>query len=240
MPDIEAMELVERYFDLGAGVAGTGHPVAIFLAGCRECLAEWEVQVAHVPASYARSERVDLSDAATSVPEAAAPSIAESRSPGSSQGFCPSGQNGTTENGGTSLADEIDLIRMLESRLDVIGIGLRGLMALPSGRSSGVVPDQSHGMCPTPALSLASGRPDLVRLLRMKVREVIRMVEQDGWVLGVPRGSHRQFKHPRKSGRVTVSGGFGDDMPKGTLPRSGVRLASNEGRHEQGPVSRAH
>jgi hypothetical protein len=46
MPDIEAMELVERYFELGARVVGTGHPVAIFLAGCRECLAEWEVQVA--------------------------------------------------------------------------------------------------------------------------------------------------------------------------------------------------
>src|SRR5262249_49535509 len=46
MPDIEAMEVVERYFDIGARVVGTGHPVAIFLAGCRECLAEWEVQVA--------------------------------------------------------------------------------------------------------------------------------------------------------------------------------------------------
>jgi hypothetical protein len=46
MPDIEAMELVERYFDLGARVVGTGHPVAIFLAGCRECLTEWEIQVA--------------------------------------------------------------------------------------------------------------------------------------------------------------------------------------------------
>jgi hypothetical protein len=46
MPDIEAMEVVERFFDLGARVAGTGHPIAIFLAGCRECLAEWEVQSA--------------------------------------------------------------------------------------------------------------------------------------------------------------------------------------------------
>jgi hypothetical protein len=40
MPDIEAMEVVERFFNLGARVAGTGHPIAIFLAGCRECLAE--------------------------------------------------------------------------------------------------------------------------------------------------------------------------------------------------------
>ena len=46
MPDIEAMEVVERFFELGARVTGTGHPIAIFLAGCRECLAEWEVQSA--------------------------------------------------------------------------------------------------------------------------------------------------------------------------------------------------
>jgi len=51
----------------------------------------------------------------------------------------------------------------------------------------------------------------------VKVREVIRLLEQDGWALVVTRGSHRQFKHPTKSGRVTVSGNLGDDMPKGTL-----------------------
>jgi hypothetical protein len=44
MPDIDAMEVVERFFALGAQVVGSSHPVAIFLAGCRECLAEWEVQ----------------------------------------------------------------------------------------------------------------------------------------------------------------------------------------------------
>ncbi len=51
----------------------------------------------------------------------------------------------------------------------------------------------------------------------MKVREVIRMLERDGWVQVVTRGSHRQFKHPTKPGRVTVSGNLGDDMPKGTF-----------------------
>jgi hypothetical protein len=45
MPDIEAMELVERFFEIGAKVVGSPHPVAIFLAGCRECLPEWEIQV---------------------------------------------------------------------------------------------------------------------------------------------------------------------------------------------------
>ena len=51
----------------------------------------------------------------------------------------------------------------------------------------------------------------------MKVREVIRMLQDDGWTLVFIRGSHRQFKHPTKLGRVTVSGQLGDDMPKGTL-----------------------
>lgn len=46
MPDIEAMELVERFFEIGAKVVGSPHPVAIFLAGCRECLPEWEIQAA--------------------------------------------------------------------------------------------------------------------------------------------------------------------------------------------------
>ena len=43
------------------------------------------------------------------------------------------------------------------------------------------------------------------------------MLQDDGWRLVVTRGSHRQFKHPTKPGRVTVSGQRGDDMPKGTL-----------------------
>ncbi len=43
------------------------------------------------------------------------------------------------------------------------------------------------------------------------------MLERDGWVRVVTRGSHRQFKHPNKPGRVTVSGNLGDDMPKDTF-----------------------
>ena len=61
----------------------------------------------------------------------------------------------------------------------------------------------------------------------MKVREVIRILERDGWILVVTKGSHRQFKHPTRPGRVTVSGGLGDEMPKGTLAsvirQSGLR-----------------
>ena len=38
------MELVDRFFEVGAHVVGTDHAVAILLAGCRECLPEWEIQ----------------------------------------------------------------------------------------------------------------------------------------------------------------------------------------------------
>jgi hypothetical protein len=43
MPDIDVMEVVERFFELGRRVVGTDHAIGIFLAGCRECLADWEV-----------------------------------------------------------------------------------------------------------------------------------------------------------------------------------------------------
>ena len=39
-----------------------------------------------------------------------------------------------------------------------------------------------------------------------KVRDAIRTVERDGWVHIRTRGSHRQFKHPIKQGRVTIAG----------------------------------
>ena len=51
----------------------------------------------------------------------------------------------------------------------------------------------------------------------MKVRDVIKLIERDGWRLVTTVGSHRQFKHPTKPGRVTISGHPGDDMPLGTL-----------------------
>jgi len=43
------MELVERFFHLGKRVVGSPNPIAIFLAGCRECLVEWELQAAKRP-----------------------------------------------------------------------------------------------------------------------------------------------------------------------------------------------
>jgi len=51
----------------------------------------------------------------------------------------------------------------------------------------------------------------------MKVREILKLLKQDGWYLVTTEGSHRQFKHPTKSGRVTVSGHPGDDIHPKTL-----------------------
>jgi predicted RNA binding protein YcfA (HicA-like mRNA interferase family) len=51
----------------------------------------------------------------------------------------------------------------------------------------------------------------------MKVRDVIKLLEADGWFLARIRGDHRQYKHPTKPGLVTIAGHPGKDMPPGTL-----------------------
>ena len=51
----------------------------------------------------------------------------------------------------------------------------------------------------------------------VKVRELIRLIEDDGWFLVRTRGSHRQFHHPTKPGTVTVAGKPSVDIPPGTL-----------------------
>ncbi|HYH86684.1 MAG TPA: type II toxin-antitoxin system HicA family toxin [Pyrinomonadaceae bacterium] len=51
----------------------------------------------------------------------------------------------------------------------------------------------------------------------MKVREILKLPKGDGWYLVVTEGSHRQFKHPAKPGRVTVSGHLRDDIHPKTL-----------------------
>ncbi|MBI5892412.1 MAG: type II toxin-antitoxin system HicA family toxin [Deltaproteobacteria bacterium] len=51
----------------------------------------------------------------------------------------------------------------------------------------------------------------------MKIRDIIKLIERDGWYQVDTRGSHRQYKHPMKSGRVTIAGHLGDDLSPGTL-----------------------
>jgi predicted RNA binding protein YcfA (HicA-like mRNA interferase family) len=60
--------------------------------------------------------------------------------------------------------------------------------------------------------------------LSVKVRELIRMLERDGWYVVRTKGSHRQYRHDAKPGTVTVSGKLGADIPIGTL-RSALKQA---------------
>ena len=52
---------------------------------------------------------------------------------------------------------------------------------------------------------------------RLTVREIIRLIEGDGWHLVATKGSHRQYKHRSKLGRVTVAGKLSDEVAPGTL-----------------------
>jgi len=51
----------------------------------------------------------------------------------------------------------------------------------------------------------------------VKVRDLISLLEKDGWYLARTKGSHRQFKHASKLGTVTVAGKPNIDIPPGTL-----------------------
>lgn len=51
---------------------------------------------------------------------------------------------------------------------------------------------------------------------RMNSRELIKLIEKDGWQLVAVKGSHHQYKHPAKAGRVTVPHPK-KDVPLGTL-----------------------
>ena len=65
-------------------------------------------------------------------------------------------------------------------------------------------------------------------LVAVKVRDVIDQLNAAGWALVATRGSHRQFKHPDRPGRVTVAGKPSEDLATGTLKsiakQSGVAL----------------
>lgn len=51
----------------------------------------------------------------------------------------------------------------------------------------------------------------------MKVRDVLKKLEENGWSIVRTRGSHRQLKHSTKIGTVTVAGKPNVDVPIGTL-----------------------
>jgi predicted RNA binding protein YcfA (HicA-like mRNA interferase family) len=51
----------------------------------------------------------------------------------------------------------------------------------------------------------------------MKIRDLLKLIEKDGWYQVMQSGSHRQFKHLSKPGRVTIAGHPSQEMNKGTL-----------------------
>lgn len=51
----------------------------------------------------------------------------------------------------------------------------------------------------------------------MKIREIIKLIEKDGWYIVATKGSHRQYKHPTKTGRVTIAGHPADELATGTI-----------------------
>lgn len=50
----------------------------------------------------------------------------------------------------------------------------------------------------------------------IKVKDIIDLITSDGWYIVATKVSHRQFKHPSKSGRVTIAGKPSDDISPGT------------------------
>jgi len=52
----------------------------------------------------------------------------------------------------------------------------------------------------------------------MKVKDAIKLIEQDGWRMARQKGSHMQFKHPIKKGLVTIAcHRMSDDIARGTM-----------------------
>jgi predicted RNA binding protein YcfA (HicA-like mRNA interferase family) len=62
--------------------------------------------------------------------------------------------------------------------------------------------DHGHRDCPIMVRRAGPVPHDI----RVKVRDAIQLVERDGWALVNVEGSHRQYKHPAKKGRVTIAG----------------------------------
>ncbi|MDX2138151.1 MAG: type II toxin-antitoxin system HicA family toxin [Chloroflexota bacterium] len=66
----------------------------------------------------------------------------------------------------------------------------------------------------------------------MKVKDAIRLIDEDGWYLVATKGSHRQYKHAEKKGRVTIAGELSKTLhPKtlaSVLKQAQIELKENE------------
>ena len=78
----------------------------------------------------------------------------------------------------------------------------------------------------------AGGVIQLVERCCVKVRDVLRLLAEDGWGLVRTRGNHQQFRHSVKSGLVTVAGSSNDDLAPGTLnsilKQAGLKTSGQE------------
>jgi len=67
----------------------------------------------------------------------------------------------------------------------------------------------------------------------MKVKEIIKIIEQNGWFMVRIKESHRQFKHDNKKGVVTIAGHLNDELAKGTvnsiLKQAGLKHGRQKG-----------
>ena len=105
-----------------------------------------------------------------------------------------------------------------KSRLRAVATEKKRLVArLPRGQAERVRFGATPSTRPRPGLGRGAIRiGDGRRPTMPKVRDAIRLIEQDGWTLVRTRGSHRQYRHRDKPGTVTVAGKPGDDLSRGT------------------------
>lgn len=92
----------------------------------------------------------------------------------------------------------------------VIDVTHDAVAVLPEG------PNAAGLAVAAPRGPVANGLSTCSRTRGMKYRELVALIEDDGWRLVRRRGSHRQYRHETKPGLVTIAGQPAKDVPKGT------------------------
>ena len=85
------------------------------------------------------------------------------------------------------------------------------------GSSSGERPTVTKALTVATPLTRIDFQEGRAYPYKVKVREIVRMLKDDGWLLVRTRGSHHQYKHPTKPGLVTIPGNRSDELAPGTL-----------------------
>jgi predicted RNA binding protein YcfA (HicA-like mRNA interferase family) len=74
----------------------------------------------------------------------------------------------------------------------------------------------------------------------MKVKEVIKMIEGEGWFMVRRKGSHRQYRHSDRKGLVTIAGNLNDEIAQGTLNSVLKQSGLKYGREKSAPLRNNH